>query len=193
MSYRVPILWYVHQGAGGYRTPGMQCPRGEKKLPECLQSGEGFWVLGHVAGIILRRSDFDHYRCPLLFHLSELAGRSGRVESVNAPSMPLTWIDAGGQRKIWTIYANLQDWCGDRTTGWQLVCRSIWPLGIDNWRLFRSRRHDDWDSGEAVVDIVLLWLIEILRMWTIFSGIEDLNGDGLALPPPSINRLKSFV
>jgi len=55
----------------------------------------------------------------------------------------------------------------------------------DNWRLFRSQRHDDLDRGEATIDIVPLWLIEILGMRTVFLGIENSNVDGLA--PPSIN------
>ena len=44
------------------------------------------------------------------------------------------------------------------------------------------------DLSAMMIEIVPLWLTEILEMRTIFSEIENLNEDGLA-PPLSINRL----
>jgi len=142
-----------------------------------------------TCSIILRWSDFTTTDAPRSPAYQSLLERSGIAESVKTSSMPLAWPDACKQRKIWTINADLRDWCGGRAAGWQMACRSIWP----NQRLFGSWRYDDWDCRKAAIDIVPLWLTEILKMRTIFSGIENLNGDGLALPPPSsINRLDSL-
>ena len=81
--------------------------------------------LEHWSSCGPRGSDADHYRYLSLFHLSEPAGEKQESRVVKASPMPLAWLDAYGQRKIWTINVDLQDWCGDRAVEWQLVSLRI--------------------------------------------------------------------
>ena len=156
------------------RATGMECPQGEEQLLKYLRSGGGFYCLNTRHHPV--RVRLWPLQLPSLFRSSEPVGEKQESESMKASSMLLAWLDTYGQSKIWTI--NLIS-----------MIDVVIMLLKDSWRLFGSQC---WDRGIVAVDIVPLWLTEILGIRTIFSGIDNLNLDSLAPPPPSINRLDSL-
>ena len=150
----------------------------------------GFGMLGHVAssyeGQILTTTDVARS-----YIYRSLQDRSERAQWVKASLMPLVWLNAGGQRKIWTINADLQICGGDRVAGWQLVCQSVWSAGLVTGI--------SSDFSAIMTEIMgKQWLISCFSDWSKFSGCElSFQGSriwmGDDLAPPSINRLESFV